>query len=444
MLTEITSLSINELLQVFNSGCKSDKNFKIGLESERLGVLKDCKAAPYLGNKGIQALLRQIQQESSWQPINEGEYLIGLRKDNDTITLEPGGQFELSLSPKSNIKDIETDLINFNQITSNLAKKLGIKWLGYGVQPVSSYNDIQVLPKSRYEFMSKYLPTVGEKSLVMMKESSGTQAAFDYKDEQDAINKLRTMIALSPIMSGVFANSPIRNGKDTGYKSYRAYSWLHTDNSRCGLIDEKLFDDSFEFGFNDYKERLLDIPMIFIVRDNYIIKVNGEINFRQYLNQGYQGIIPNYQDWELQMSLFFPDVRLKNFIEVRNIDCQSTELTLAMPAFCKGILYNEQARLEVMDILKVFKWDDLNELRSLTPKHGIDVNLNGIDIADIAKEIVNVSFQSLKSMDTQEEKYLLPLLNLLKDNKTPADIILEKWYGEWDKDVSKLVNYVTI
>ena len=294
--------------------------------------------------------------------------------------------------------------------------------------------------------MTKYLPTVAKKPLVMMRETAGIQVSVDYSDEADAMKKFAAALRLSPIMSAVFANSPVRNSRLTKFKSNRASSWLDTDNDRCGLVSAKAFRRG-EFSFTEYAEILLDVPMIFIERNltnlpnsKTALKVEN-LTFRQFLKDGYQGYRATKQDWELHLSLYFPDVRFKNYIEIRNHDNQRKELVCAVPAFWKGIIYNDSAIESVNELLKDFSCFDFEYLRRKTPQKGLDMKIKHQKLSDIAKEIVKISYESLKTYKKNEEKYLEPLMALLDNGKTPADLIIQKWENEWQGNIKYLVDY---
>ena len=262
-------LEKSDLISVFTNGYKSEtvmQEKRTGIEFEKLPVLNDSfKAAPYFQVKNF---LESFKDEH-WQGVFENDALLGLKSENAVISLEPGSQTEISFNPITNLLDSQKSLAVYNKKTAQIANKFGIKWLGYGIQPVSTYGSINIIPKKRYEYMTKYLPTVAKRPLVMMRETSGIQASFDYQNEQDAMTKFGFALKFSPIVSAMFANSPVRNGRLTKFKSNRAASWLDTDNDRCGLVSPKAFSE--DFTFEDYVRILLDVPMIFIER-----KIDGK------------------------------------------------------------------------------------------------------------------------------------------------------------------------
>lgn len=442
----------SQLCEIFLSGVKTSDvmdKMRAGVEFEKLPVLKDSfRAAPY--NTVAKVLSSFSEKQPQWsKKVLENNALLGLGSDIGTISLEPGSQTEISLVPMENLSEIEKILENYNRISDRAAEKFGVCWLGYGIQPVSTYRSINIIPKKRYEFMTKYLPTVARKPLVMMRETSGIQASFDYGSESDAMKKFSFALKLSPIVSTLFANSPIRNGRLTKYKSNRAASWLETDNDRCGLVSSRLFGRKYgeDFSFEDYAQILLDVPMIFIEREidgvKTAIKVNN-LTFRQFMKQGYEGFSAQKDDWQTHLSLYFTDVRLKSYIEIRNHDNQRSPLICSVPALWKGLIYNDSAMDAVLDMLKGLSYFDFEYIRRKTPQCGLDMKFKHLPLKHIVREIVDISYQSLKNGGQGEEKYLEPLKFFSDKGITPADVIIDKWSGEWQGDISKLIAYSRI
>ena len=346
LLTNKTSLlTKSELAQVFYSGCKNET--KVGVESEKLLVYKENQQA--VKYEDVVKILN-LFDEKEWQKIYDDENLTALKSNIGMITLEPGSQIELSLKPYKTLDEITKQLDNFYTQLDTYSDKIGAMVINRGIHPVSTYDNINIIPKKRYEYMTKYLPQKGLTPFVMMRETAGIQANFDYKDEQDAIRKLALSIKMSPIISALYSNSPVRGGKLTEYKSFRANSWLNVDEDRCGFISKKLFEKELNFTFNDYVETLLDVPMIFIERNGNYYEAN--LTFREFISNGYNGLIAQLSDWLTHISLYFPDVRLKSYIEIRNHDAQNALMTYSVPAFWKGIIYNPNAIEAIEDILK--------------------------------------------------------------------------------------------
>lgn len=407
-----------DLTNIFYSGCKTET--LVGLEYEKLPIYKkDYTAASY---DDIVKIILDLENENR-TVMFEGKNPIGMLLPQGHISLEPGSQFEISINPVKNISEIRSFLDEYNQETKEAADKYDICWFAAGIQPVSTFNNIGIIPKKRYAKMTEYLPKMAKLPFVMMRETAGIQVGIDYCDEEDAIKKLSTAIKLSPIVSAMFANSPVRNLKLSGAKSFRAYSWLNTDEQRCGLISEKLFHN--DFSFDDYKNVLLDIPMIFIEKNGKYIST-GNMTFREYYQKGFKGYFPTIEDWYTHLSLFFPDVRLKSYLEIRNHDSQNSKMVTAVPAFWKGILYNNDAHEAIDDMFKKFEYHDFEELRFLTPDYGLDTILGRYKLSDWAKELINIAKQSLEFMQTNEEQYLEPIEYFVNKGITPADVIISK------------------
>ncbi len=411
-------LNKNQLAEIFISGCKTKET--VGVESEKLLVYKESnKAVKY---EDVVKIL-SFFDENEWQRIYENNNLIGLKGKIGVISLEPGSQIELSLFPFENLDEITSHLMNYYSELAIYADRIGAKVLDIGIQPVSTYENIKIIPKKRYEYMTKYLPTKGLTPFVMMRETAGIQANFDYKSENDAIKKLALALKMSPIISSIYANSPIRNSKFTGCKSYRANSWLNVDEDRCGYIHQKLFEKNIIFSFMDYVEVLLDVPMIFVQRGKTCFPTSQ--TFREFMKDGLLGINANIEDWHNHISLYFPDVRLKSYVEIRNHDAQNALMTFSVPAFWKGIMYNQEAMEEIERILSKYEYTDFLQLRKVSPVVGIEAKLGNIQIIDYVKEFFDISYASLKQNKKYEEKYLEPVYEYISLKRVPADNIID-------------------
>ena len=273
------------------------------------------------------------------------------------MTLEPGCQIEISAKPERTIFELKNKIENINALLSPITERRNIALLNYGVSPYTTYNAINLIPKKRYRIMAKYL--WGILSDVMMRETAGIQCCIDFKSEEDAVRKFKLANKLSPFMTAMFANSPIRGGVDTGYKSFRALSWLNTDNDRCGFCG-KISD---EFSFEEYINCIMKTPMIFIQREGLPFEINGNITFEEFIQNGWEGANATIDDYELHANLYFPEVRMRNFIEIRNHDCVGGDLKYAILAIYKGIMYDNQAIEECEELFKPLQYKDFSELR---------------------------------------------------------------------------------
>ena len=433
-----TKLEFEDIKKIYTSGFKNKTDLKVGIEYERLPVYDDSYcAASYYNQNGICEFLRAFARKENWDYITDNLDIIGLKQGHTTITLEPGCQTEFSIEPKNSISELKAKIDELDSKIIPVLNNFGIKFLNYGISPVSTYKNIKLIPKKRYHIMANYL--WGILSDVMMRETAGIQGTFDFTSEEDCIEKFKIANMLSPFMTALFANSPIRGGVDTGYKSFRALSWLNTDNDRCGFCCN--FDNNYSF--DEYIDYIMNIPMLFIARDNEEIVIDGKISFKEFMDSGFNNHIANIDDYLLQANLAFPEVRIRNFIEVRNHDCGNKESIYAMLAIYKGILYNKSAREKVLSLFKNRKFNEFAELRYNIPRYATESLFNGAKIKDYIKEIVNIAKISLKEQSNNEEKYIEPIESLVTEGISPADIILKNWYGSWDKDINKLIKYIS-
>ena len=414
MLKTEERLEYSQLLDEFLLGCTTDQ--KIGLEYERIPVSYYGKnVVPYEGDFGMCELLREIAKVDNWDYILDGTAIIGLKKLHETITLEPGCQFELSLEPQQYVRDLKKRIEEIDKILKPILEEFDIKFLNVGVSPKTTYKNIKLLPKKRYQIMANYL--WGILSDVMMRETAGIQVGIDFRSEEDAMKKFRLTNLMMPFATAMFANSRIRGGVDTGYKSFRALAWLNTDNERCGFAT----DFNKNMCFKDYISLLLDTPMIFINRDSKCLEIKGKLTFKQYMEKGFEGFYPTIEDWKLHSNLYFPEVRLRNFIEIRNHDCVGGGLEYSVPALYKGIMYSKSALEEANEILNKFTANEIKELRYKVARSAINANIDGKSILPICKELVEIAYYTLKTEGENEEEFLVPLIEQLKKGKCPAD-----------------------
>ena len=414
MLKTEERLEYSQLLDEFLLGCKTEQ--KIGMEYERIPVSMYGKnVVPYEGDFGMCEFLRELAKIDNWDYILDGTEIIGLKKLHETITLEPGCQFELSLEPQKLIRDLKTRIDKLDSIMEPILDEFDIKFLNVGVSPKTTYKNIKLIPKRRYHLIANYL--WGILSDVMMRETAGIQVGIDFKSEEDAMKKFRLANLMMPFSTAMFANSKVRGGVDTGYKSFRALAWLNTDNERCGFAT----DFNKNMCFKDYVSQLLETPMIFINRGSKCLSLNGRLTFKQFMEKGFEGLYPTIDDWKLHSNLFFPEIRLRNFIEIRNHDCVGGGLEYAIPALYKGIMYSKSAMEEAESLLNKFSANEIKELRYTVPRNAINSKINGKTILPTCKELAEISYYTLKSEGEGEEEFLEPLIELLKKGKCPAE-----------------------
>ena len=407
-------LEYSQLKKEFILGCTSEQ--KIGMEYERIPVYKSTgEVVPYESEFGICEMLREFAKSDNWDYILDGGEIIGLKKLHDTITLEPGCQFELSLEPQNSVRGIKNKINSIDTSLKPILEKFEIKLLNVGVSPKTTYKNIKLIPKKRYHIMANYL--WGILSDVMMRETAGIQVGIDYESEEDSMRKFRLANVMMPFVTAMYANSQIRGGVDTGYKSFRALAWLNTDNERCGFGT----DFSRDLGFDDYINLLLKTPMIFINRENMPVAINGRMTFGEFMENGYEGFIPTMEDWKLHSNLYFPEIRLRNFIEIRNHDCVGGGLEYSIPALYKGIMYSKRAMEDAESIMDKFTVNEIKELRYQVAKSAIHSKIGKAPILNTCKELAEIAFYALKTDGDSEEEFLLPLIEMLKQGKCPCE-----------------------
>ena len=431
-------IEYKDLLQYFHEGCKPHNALRIGGEYELFGVDPEtCLAVPYSGEKGIRLILERMLEDPKWSPFCEENQLICLLgKDESNITIEPGAQIELSGAPKENLKDVSRELVEFLEQLHAVSHDLGNDFIGIGMHPLSREEEIPFVNKCRYEIMAPYLKEKGALAHSMMKETATVQVNLDYTDEQDALEKLRVSMGITSLVSALFANSPLSGGKPNGFLTRREHVWLHTDPDRCGLLPFV-----FEQGacFEDYLRYALHVPMMFVVREGRWIPMKG-LRFGDYLEKGAAGLHATKSDWELHMSTLFPEVRLKQYIEIRGADAQAPGMVLAVPALWVGILYDQGARQAAWELVRDWNMAERFELHKDICRLGLRAEVRGKVILGMAQELVRIAREGLRRQG-ENLNLMEPLEELiLKQGRTPAEVLLQKW-EEWGHDIGKLVRY---
>ena len=438
--------SKEELARFFLEAFKPPDQWKMGIEFEKLGVDPATgKAIPYSGKNGVEQILSRLADRFGWTPHYTEGRLLELEREASRITLEPGAQVELSGAPYRTLHEMAEEVKTHLDELKAVSEPDREAWIGFGNQPVSEWNDIELLPKKRYEIMTRYLPSQGELSLAMMRETAATQLNLDYADEKDAMEKFRLSMAMSPLFTALFANSCISGGRSNGFLTRRAYIWQHTDPARCGFI-ERLYHS--EAGFADYVEYALDVPMLFVVRDGNWIEIAGEVTFRQYMESGHQEYRPTWDDWLLHLSTIFTESRFKPYLEVRGADCSLPGMEMAFPALVKGILYDTQARREAWEIVQPWSSVERQALYLTISRRGPDARIHGSSARERIVELVRTSREGLERQNQRnghgqdESMYLEPLEARLQEGwNCPAKEILALWKGRWKGDVSRLIHH---
>ena len=433
-----------ELEEFFHKAAKPRRQWRVGTEYEKVGVERGgARAIPYSGPRGVETILRALIDEYKWQPHEEDGHVIALARGNVQITLEPGGQIELSGEPCENVHCSRAEFTQHIRELLEVADRLNVVFLGLGIQPVSRLEEIEWVPKKRYRVMAPYMQKVGTLGHRMMKQTATVQANIDFGDEKDAMAKFRTAMGLSPLITAIFANSPISDGSLNGYKSFRAHIWTKTDKDRCGLLPFAFFSDA---SFAHYVEYALDVPMYFIMRDGNYIDFTG-VPFRRFLDHGHQGHRAMMEDWELHLTTLFPEVRIKRYIELRSADSQPPQLMPALPALVKGALYDADCLEAAWDLVKGWSWDERMALYHDSHRDALAARIRRYSLFDLAKELFQIAWEGLRRQNApndlgeDETIYLSSLKTLLFQGKCPADVLIEKWEGELQQDIKKLISY---
>ena len=438
--------SVDELVAHLRGGEKPERErWRVGTEHEKIGLYADTHSpVPYDGERGIRAVLEQVGQADAWQPLLEGEHIIGLEKGGASITLEPGGQMELSGAPLRTIHETCDEFHSHLALMKRVCDPMRIVWLGLGIHPLHGVDRIPVMPKARYRIMRSYLPTRGSLALEMMFATATVQANFDYADEADAVAKMRTGLAISPIVSAIFANSGLSEGKANGFVTRRLYIWSHTDPDRTGLLPFA-FDEGF--GYREYVEWALDIPMFFLVRDG-VYRPAHTTTFRRFLRDGFEGQRATFADFDRHLTTLFPDVRLKRgIIEVRGADAVPPGLTCSLPALWKGILYDPPALAQAHALVAGFDAETREAARSDVARRGLAASYGGVPVQELARELARISREGLARLahagrrDRDETGFLDPVYAQLEQGRSPGAVVLERWEGEWARSVDRLIEY---
>ncbi|MFQ5784762.1 MAG: glutamate--cysteine ligase [Alphaproteobacteria bacterium] len=432
-----------ELIEYLTKGCKPEADWRIGTEHEKFGFrFDDLTPLPYDGPQGIRAALEGMQR-FGWNPVYESDNVVALGLEGQAITLEPGGQFELSGAPVVNLHHTCAEVHSHLAQVKAIGKELGIGFLGVGFQPKWRRDDIPVMPKGRYDIMRAYMPTRGRLGLDMMLRSCTVQTNLDFRDEADMVKKLRVGLALQPVSTALFANSPFTDGRPNGYLSYRSMVWTDTDPDRCGTLPF-VFEPGM--GFERYAEHALDVPMYFVYREGRYIDASGQ-SFRDFLEgrlPALPGERPTLVDWENHLTTLFPEVRLKRFIEMRGADGGPWDIICALPALWVGLLYDRDALEKAWAMVEDWTQEERDYLRAAVPRHALRTEFRGRRVHDLARDIVTIAREGLArravldGAGKDECHFLDPLDVILNSGQTPAEGLLEAYYGEWDGSVDPM------
>ncbi|KAL1551910.1 glutamate--cysteine ligase [Salvia divinorum] len=425
-------LTKEDLVAYLSSGCKPKENWRIGTEHEKFGF--EIGSLSPMRYEQIAELLNIISERFHWDKIMEGENIIGLKQDKQSISLEPGGQFELSGAPLETLHQTCAEVNSHLYQVKAVAEEMGIGFLGIGFQPTRRREDIPIMPKGRYVIMKNYMPKVGSLGLDMMFRTCTVQVNLDFDSEADMIRKFRAGLALQPIATALFANSPFTEGKPNGYLSMRSQIWTDTDNNRAGMLPF-VFNDSF--GFEQYVEYALDVPMYFVYRQKKYIDCAG-MSFRDFLAGKLSclpGEYPTLNDWENHLTTIFPEVRLKRYLEMRGADGGPWRRLCALPAFWVGILYDEVSLQNVLDMTADWTPEERQMLRNKVPKSGLKTPFRDGLLKHVAQEVVQFAKDGLERRGYKETGFLNEVTEVVNTGITPAEKLLALYHEKWGQSV---------
>ena len=436
----------DQLVQYLSDGCKPRSDWKVGTEHEKFGFFKDTlKPIPYNGKVSVKSLLVGLKDNYGWEPVFEAGNIIGLTKDGANVSLEPGGQLELSGAPLASIHETCDEVNTHLSQVRNIADKLGIGFIGLGAAPTWKHHEMPLMPKGRYRLMTDYMDKVGTMGKTMMYRTCTVQVNLDFESESDMVKKMRVAIALQPVSTALFSNSPFFEGKLTNCKSWRSRVWRDLDASRTGTIP---FIFKPTFGFERWVEYALDVPMYFVYRDGKYINALGQ-SFRDFLKGKLPALpneLPTLNDWADHLTTIFPEARLKKFIEMRGADGGPWRSLCALPALWVGLCYNQSSLDAAWDLVKTWTSQIREELRVEAANKGLHSNVGNIKMIELAREVIAIANEGLKARSIpssnlkfpDETHFLDALKEVIESERTAADKLIEFYRNDWNEDVSKI------
>lgn len=440
--------SRDQLVAEFERGCKPAEQWRIGTEHEKFGfTVEGLRPLSYEGRVGVHALLEEMASRFGYRRVMEGDNIIALKQPDcpqgGSITLEPGGQFELSGAPLATLHQTCEEVDAHLKQVKEIAETWGVGFIGLGFSPKWTLAETPRVPKLRYQVMRRYMPQMGEHGLDMMHRTCTIQVNLDFADEADMVKKLRVGLALQPVATAIFANSPFKEGKPNGFLSYRSEMWRDTDPDRTGMLPWA-FEDGM--GFERYVDYALDVPMYFIYREGRYIDVAGA-SFRDFLEgrlEALPGEKPNEADWTDHISTLFPEVRMKQFLEMRGADGGPWRRICALPALWTGLLYDSSTLDAAWDLVKDWTAEERQALRDAVPKLGLNAPFREGKLLDVAREVALLARAGLKArarldgMDQDETIFLAAVEDIVASGRTPAEDLLAQYEKEWHGDIDKV------
>lgn len=438
-----------ELVEYMEGGSKPATDWRIGTEHEKFGWLTDSRLPlPYGGDRSISALFAGLQDRFGWSAVREGDNVIGLSRGKANISLEPGGQFELSGAPFDSLHETHAETSQHLAEVAAIAEPLGIRFMGIGAAPEWTHDQMPVMPKGRYRLMTDYMGRVGTHGTQMMYRTCTVQVNLDYGSEADMVKKLRVALALQPVATALFASSPFFEGKTNGHKSWRSRIWRGLDDSRTGMLPFA-FDQGM--GFQAYVDWVLDVPMYFVYRDGRYINALGQ-SFRDFLKgelPALPGEKPTLSDWADHMTTVFPEARVKKYIEMRGADGGDLAHLTALPAFWVGLMYEPGALDAAWDLVKGFDTETREGLRVAASVSALQGEAGGVRLLDLARQAVELSREGLRARARKgagladETGYLDVLAESVASGRVQADKLLDLYHGPWKQSLTPIYEAVS-
>ncbi|KAK3159916.1 hypothetical protein QOZ80_1BG0052730 [Eleusine coracana subsp. coracana] len=433
--TDTEPLTKEDIVAYLASGCKPRHNWRIGTEHEKFGFRVDTLQPINYGQ--IRDLLNGMAEVFGWHRVFEGNNIIGLKKGLQNISIEPGGQVELSGAPLETIHQTWDEVNSHLYQVKVVGEKMGIGFLGIGFQPKWDLSDMPMMPKARFEIMRNFLPKVGSFGLDVMFRSCSVQANLDFSSERDMIMKFRAGLALQPIATAIFANSPFKEGKLTGFHSFRSHLYTDFDDDRSGMLPF-VFDKTF--GFEQYVDYTLDVPMCIVYRNKKYIDCTG-MSFRDFMARKLPqvpGECPTLTDWEYHLGTIYPEVRLKRYLEMRGVDGGSYNTLCGLPAFWVGLLYDDESLSSVIDMITDWTNEEREMLRRQVPLSGLYTPFRGGYVRDLAKLVVKLAKEGLKRRGYEEVGFLNEVDEAIRTGVTPAERLANLYKTKWQHNVDPI------
>jgi glutamate--cysteine ligase len=436
----------DQLAQLLSDGCKPRESWRIGTEHEKFGYCKDTLLPlPYEGNRSIKSVLEGLRDRFGWLPVLEGGNIIGLEKDGANISLEPGGQLELSGAPLESIHQTCDEVNTHLKEVKEIADRIGVGFIGLGAAPEWTHEQMPLMPKGRYKLMDSYMQKVGTHGTQMMRRTCTVQVNLDFASEADMVKKFRVALALQPVATALFANSPFFEGKVNGHQSWRSRIWRDLDPARTGTLPF-VFEDGM--GFERYVQYALDVPMYFVYRSGKYIDALGQ-SFRDFLRgelPALPGEKPTLSDWADHLTTIFPEARIKQYMEMRGADGGPWRRLCALPALWVGLMYDQSALDAAWDLCKDWDAETRENWRVMASVGGLHSAVGGVNMRHLAAEVLDIAEAGLKAramagvggLLPDESHFLNALQETVADGRTPADELLAKYNGEWGGDLSRI------